>query len=648
MNKLYVASLSIFFALSMQGWAQNNSTVKKSKQTNLDSAVRCYSDEYNTIIRNEHPNMMGSKSFENDLKQTLEGIKSQRSNETMDDVIVIPVVVHVLHNGEVIGVGPNITEAQVLSQITVLNEDYRRMMGTPGYNTNEDGADVEVEFVLAQQTPEGCPTNGIDRVNICMDGVGYSEMQSQKTQTYWDPANYLNMWSAKFIDDLEGILGYAQFPGGTASTDGVASNYITFGSSDYDDGTFSLSAPYDKGRTMTHEVGHFLGLYHTFQGGCDDEDYCDDTPAVEEANYGCPTSNLSCGTYDMVENFMDYTNDECMNVFTNDQKARILAVLSTSTNRDSLEDSFALNAPTEVTSDPAVAIEELQIGCGTSITPVVTLSNWGTQPLTAVTFQYDIDSGTPITYNWSGTLDAQSSVQVVLEAMETTAGDHTFNVSLANSLNARTCNDGDSTCFSVNDALQIAASQINLTLTLDIYGSETTWSLQDSEGNMLYSGGPYTDGNLGTVFSEIFNLSGEDCYLFTINDTYGDGICCDLGKGSYQLADGEGNILVEGGEFQNAESVTIHYATLGTEDYFMDADLKVYPNPATDILKVKMSNNNLPDSYEIYNALGQKINGREISLDEDLNINVSSCARGLYFLKLNKGNETIYVQFLKN
>ncbi|WP_197276079.1 M43 family zinc metalloprotease [Mangrovimonas sp. TPBH4] len=622
--------------------------MKKSSHLQPNSVVRCYSDEYNTILRNEHPNMMGSKSFENKLEQTLKDIKSQRNSAATDDIIVIPVVVHVLHNGETIGVGPNITEAQVLSQITVLNEDYRRLMGTPGYNTHEDGADVEVEFVLAQQTPEGCPTNGIDRVNICMDGVGYSDMQSQKTQTYWDPANYLNMWSAKFIDDLDGILGYAQFPGGTASTDGVASNYTTFGSSDYDDGTFALIAPYDKGRTMTHEVGHFLGLYHTFQGACDDEDYCDDTPAVETANYGCPESNYSCDSYDMVENFMDYTNDECMNVFTNDQKARILAVLSASTNRASLEDSPALSAPLEVASDPSVAIDELQIGCGASITPIVRLSNYGTQTLTTATFQCYIDDTTPITFSWSGSLDPQSSVQVALEPMETTAGDHTFYVSVANELNARTCNDSDSTCFNVSDALQVAASQINLTLTLDVFGSETTWSLQDGEGVVLYSGGPYTDGNSGAVFTETFELGNEDCYLFSINDTYGDGICCTYGEGSYVLTDEEGSILVEGGDFEDMESVTIQYETLGSADYFVEAGMKVYPNPTSDILIVKLGAHELPDSYEIYNALGQNIRHEEISSEEDLSINVSSYSQGLYFLKLNKGQQNVFVQFLKN
>src|SRR5690606_38956071 len=161
-------------------------------------------------------------------------------------------------------------------------------MGTPGYNTNPVGADVEVEFVLAQRTPSGCPTTGINRVNICQDGTTQSDVQYWKTQTYWDPSKYMNMWSSKYVGDLDGILGYAQFPGGAANTDGVSSSYTYFGSSDYDDGTFELSAPYDKGRTMTHEVGHYLGLFHTFEGGCSGAgDQVADTPPVASPNYGC-------------------------------------------------------------------------------------------------------------------------------------------------------------------------------------------------------------------------------------------------------------------------------------------------------------------------------------------------------------------------
>ncbi len=346
-NTLLEVILFLLLALPAIVLAQNKKEHVNSNQ-NSESLIRCYTDEHNHNLKQDHPNMMGSEFFE---RQMQEKIAQNQSNRSQMVVLTIPVVVHVFHNGEAIGVGPNISDAQVESQITVMNQDYRRMMGTPGFNNHVDGADVEVEFCLAQQTPDGTPTNGINRVNIGTTISTEAQMESLKTTTYWDAANYMNMWSASFTGDMSGLLGYAQFPGGAAETDGVVAGYNYFGSSDFDDGSFTLSSPYDKGRTMTHEVGHYLGLFHTFQDtscteGAGLGDLCADTPAISDANFGCPTGNDSCsgGELDMIENYMDYTNDSCMNIFTNDQKARVVATLTSVVNRQSLTTSSACNS----------------------------------------------------------------------------------------------------------------------------------------------------------------------------------------------------------------------------------------------------------------------------------------------------------------
>src|SRR5690606_36202061 len=215
----FLLVLAFYLPLTFQAQNKQNTT-----------SIKCFSDEYNSELLKQYPEMMGNQSFEDKLKQQIESLRA--SGNLNGVVIQIPLVVHVLHNGEPLGTGPNISDAQVLSQITVMNEDFRKMIGTPGYNTNPVGADVEVEFVLAQRTPSGCPTTGINRVNICQDGTTQSDVQYWKTQTYWDPSKYMNMWSSKYIGDLDGILGYAQFPGGAANTDGVSSSYTYFGSSD--------------------------------------------------------------------------------------------------------------------------------------------------------------------------------------------------------------------------------------------------------------------------------------------------------------------------------------------------------------------------------------------------------------------------------
>jgi PKD repeat protein len=271
-------------------------------------------------------------------------------------VVTIPVVVHVIHNGDAVGTGENISQAQINSQIAVLNEDYRRMMGTAGYNTNPVGADVEIEWCLAVVDPNGniMPEPGIDRVNLGV--ASYSSTNTinsnVKPQTYWDPDRYCNIWTVNYSGSL---LGYAQFPNvnlqgigtnnGGASTDGVVIRHTAFGR------VGNVQAPYHKGRTLTHELGHWLGLRHIWGDGsnCSATDYCDDTPKASAANYGCPTKN-SCndGTpdpNDMVENYMDYTDDLCMNIFTQCQKTRMLTALNNAPRRATLLNSNVCSVP---------------------------------------------------------------------------------------------------------------------------------------------------------------------------------------------------------------------------------------------------------------------------------------------------------------
>ncbi|MCT4582289.1 MAG: PKD domain-containing protein [Flavobacteriales bacterium] len=313
--------------------------------------VRCATVEYDQIRRNENAKVGSQLEFEAWLQQEIKAYKQQKSGIKLP-VLTIPVVVHVIHNGDAVGSGENITDAQVLSQIQVLNEDFRKMANSRGYNTNPVGADVEIEFCLASIDPNGNTTNGIDRVNMGQTSWDRNAIESTlKPQTIWDPNNYLNMWTCRFGGSASSLLGYAQFPdnsglsglnpsGGSANTDGVVMNYNAFGTADLDDGSFVLNPTYNLGRTTTHEVGHWLGLRHIWgDGNCSQDDYCNDTPLAGAANYGCPTGSSSCSSVDMIENYMDYTDDACMNIFTEDQKARIRTVLSVCPRRASLTTS---------------------------------------------------------------------------------------------------------------------------------------------------------------------------------------------------------------------------------------------------------------------------------------------------------------------
>ena len=159
----------------------------------------------------------------------------------------------------------------------------------------------------------------------------------------WNSTQYLNLWSCNMSG---GILGYAQFPGGTASTDGVVILYSAFGR------TGTVSAPYNKGRTATHEVGHWLNLRHIWGDANCGSDLVNDTPTHNTANYGCPTyPHLSTCTgtpTEMTMNYMDYTDDACMYMFTTGQSTRMTAAINTS--RSGLLTSLGCTPPTPPTS----------------------------------------------------------------------------------------------------------------------------------------------------------------------------------------------------------------------------------------------------------------------------------------------------------
>lgn len=250
------------------------------------------------------------------------------------DVVTLPVVVHVLWNTQ----EQNISEAQILSQIEILNEDFRKLnlnaANTP-FAFQGIAADVELEFCQASIDPFGNPTNGITRRQITQEFIGDTEdwyATSTGGQDPWDNSKYINVWICE-IDD-EGTLGFATPPGTAvpAASDGMVIAPEFYGNI----GTAAQSFPNDGGRTTTHEMGHYLNLEHVWgpeNGGCGEDDFVADTPSQFESNFDCPNFPVTddCTTDgDGVQfvNFMDYVDDECMTMFSEGQKARMLAALN--------------------------------------------------------------------------------------------------------------------------------------------------------------------------------------------------------------------------------------------------------------------------------------------------------------------------------
>ena len=640
--------------------------IKIENKNLVNRQVRCATTEYEKFLQEKNPKRMTNAQFETWIAPLVNKYKVMRtSSKTAGTVITIPVVVHVIYNGQSIGVAPNITDAQVQSQITVLNQDYRKMFGTPGYNTNPVGADVEVQFELAKQDPNGNPTNGIDRVSLCQPSWSDIDIEATlKPATIWDPTLYMNMWSVEFTDNT--LLGYAQFPDasglagldpieGISNTDGVVSNYDVFGSNTYNDGTFLLDATYNKGRTMSHEVGHWLGLLHIWGDSTCGDDYCADTPVHHDANYGCPkVVNCDANGNEMVENYMDYTDDTCMNIFTQNQKDRITVVINNSPRRTTLKTSSKNLPLTLFANDAELKLETscpTEI-CGTAQTAQkITIYNRGTNNLTSSSLTYSINGGVDKPYNWTGNLATNESNTFEVTINSPISGTISAEIIKANGvLDQRNTNNTASGSFILPaTSPNYTVNDFVFRLQQDEYGSETTWNLKNDSGTVLYSGGPYTDTTpIPALISQNWTLANNQCYVFTINDIDGDGICCESGAGYYDIKSSDGVIVVaSGASFSTTESKTfsINLEATVVED---SNDFYIYPNPVKDLLNIKTpSNSGFLNSYKIFNVLGQIIQTENFFNVNDYIINTASLSCGVYFIALEKGYLKKTLQFIK-
>jgi hypothetical protein len=353
----------------------------------LVAQTRCGTPEY--IKSKSAPT--GQPDFElwlsKKINQRASGVQNKRVGETYR----IPVVVHIIHNGEDVGTSTNLSDEQVESQIAVLNDDYQRL-NADAANTPDlfkpVAAGMDIEFVLARRTPDGLPTNGIVRVDGNRASWTSDDDVEFKSLSYWNSEDYLNIWVVNITD----YLGYSQFPVSNlpglegspdiAETDGVVISYTVFGSDDY--GNFDLDINYNKGRTTTHEIGHFFGLRHIWGddgGGCGGNgDYVSDTPDQGSNTIGCPSgTRTSCSVSNMYQNYLDYTDDECMNLFTIEQVNRMTTVLENSPRRASLLVSDGLNDPDPVTTENLTlkSIEGPVVTCASQVDLALKIRNSG-------------------------------------------------------------------------------------------------------------------------------------------------------------------------------------------------------------------------------------------------------------------------------
>ena len=681
MKKNIAIVLFLFFSFSLHSQIVKNKVKQKKIAVTSKGYLRCATVENETLLKRKNPKRLSIQQYEAWLNPLLKEYNTAVNRSETGGIITIPVVVHVIHNGDAYGSDENITDEQVQSQITVMNQDFRKMTGTPGFGL---GVDTQIQFALAKSDPNGNPTNGIDRVNLCRRDWNSDSSSAiinlvdteVKPQTIWNTNQYLNMWCINFGDS--DLLGYAQFPdgsglpgldssGGEANTDGVVSNYGTFGSrSIYPSGNY-IGTQYDKGRTMTHEVGHWLGLRHIWgedgAGGCDADDYCNDTPNTSGPNGGCPTGADSCPSpgLDMIENYMEYTDDSCMNIFTADQKARMIVIMNNANRRVSLKSStkdlpislFANDAEIIIENYCSVSVEN-QCNVTASGSHKILLYNRGTSNLTAATINYNVDSGLSQEYLWTGNLNPQQYAEIEIITIETSGIFTAFITNVNGVLDQRISNNSKSKSFSFIPSTDIPSYDIGkvvFRLHTDQFGTETTWELKDQNGTIVYQGGPYDDlgdGEIAPLITDTWTLSQNNCYSFTIYDSFGDGICCAYGNGYYSIKSSSGLITIASENnfenFSNQAFKTGDFNPSASDDLIF-----IFPNPVNETVSLKISETlGIPSSYEIYNNLGQKMKSSETITGQELDIDASYLVKGIYFIKVYFKTKTKTIRFIKN
>ncbi len=364
-------------------------------------------------------------------------------------VIHIPVVVHIIHQGEPIGTGINLSEARILAQIDILNEDFiasnTNFTETPAQWQGVIG-NPEIQFCMAAIDPNGQPTNGITRDSMDITGTDIfdSNIDSEiKPATWWDSDEYYNIWVVPIPGTTAsgGTTGYAYFPTNGvigSSLDGSVVDYNWFGGPGFGQSGY---------KTLTHETGHYLGLPHPFDGeSCGTDDGFADTPNIDAGtstytpNLDCdpgsfPTGPTSCTNEHMYVNYMDYVNDDyCYTSFSNEQIALMRSVLNGTAGGAGFGSRLPLanNATavctfydndagvTEILYPPTFLCESGQA------TPEVVITNFGQNVLTTVTINYQINNNTPVSMVWATNLGTAEKDTVTLAPYTPPVGAYTF------------------------------------------------------------------------------------------------------------------------------------------------------------------------------------------------------------------------------
>ncbi|MCW3112444.1 MAG: type sorting protein [Segetibacter sp.] len=408
-----------------------------AQQTNRVVQEQCATMERLQLKFARNPTLKAK--FEQERTSFTKGVKaasfrqSGNNNSGERSAYLIPVVFHIVSTNP-----ENISDASIVDQLDILNKDFagenNDTTRIPSYFKPFFGKSG-IQFCLAQQTPTGEGTSGIERIKTTQtsftadnDAVKHASTGGANS---WDTKRYYNVWLCVLSGS---VLGYATFPtdGGTPDEQGIVVDYRSLPGG-------SLTN-YNTGKTLTHETGHFFNLYHIWgddKGECTGSDDVDDTPNQGDATKGCTngikTDNCTpTGNGIMYQNYMDYSFDSCLVMFTRSQVVRMESALIA--YRSSLITSNVCTPPILKNYDARLStiVQPSQRLCTSLITPIVSIQNKGSQLLTSLDINTRIDGGPITTYNWKGSLAYLASTTVSLNNINTTTGTHTLTIFVTN------------------------------------------------------------------------------------------------------------------------------------------------------------------------------------------------------------------------
>lgn len=644
----------------------------------------CYFDKY----QRTHANIISIAEAQ--IQSALSGA-AQKLQFSNPNLRVIPVVVHVIHDGGT----SNISDAQIQTQIDVLNEDFRRKVGTNGFGA---GVDTDIEFCLAKKDPQGKCTNGIVRINSPLSNHQTYQRTLLKNLSFWDNNRYLNIYVVKNINNGNGTLGYSSFPSGPADEDGIVVKHNYFGKI----GTASTTL----GRTTTHEAGHWFGLYHTFNNGCGTDtctggDMVCDTPPVVNPNFGCPGVVNSCtidSKPDQTFNYMDYTNDNCKNIFSAGQKLRMQSTLTSIRdtiwqpwNLDSTGcDSGYISSNCKVIADfvtltPTICVGNTIIfynksqnnptsyqwffqGGTPSVSavanPTVTYSSLGSFKVRLITSNlYGTDSlilnnyivvttppvgqALPYTQNFEGFSFPPNGMSIDNPDGGTTWQRDTIAVAYQGIASAK-INNLINTNYGQSDALILP--RFNFTGFSGVPYLSFRWAYAKSDVNYSDEMLVLVSNNCGVTWSQVFYTTGTSMttgptqttpYIPAANTVWK---LANISLVSYTASSNVQIKIVnvtDGGNNLYIDNINLNAITTNIEDAVSgSSQVSVFPNPASDYLDLEyeLLKSGLL-SYEIIDVMGRKISSMNLGIQSagkhNTTINVEPLMSGIYFIKVN-------------